>query len=57
MDQQLSIGDFARATGLTPKALRLYDGLGLVRPVASAVVRAGEPDNHTVVVVDLDQAR
>lgn len=33
MDQQLSIGDFARATGLTPKALRLYDDLGLVRPV------------------------
>lgn len=30
---ELSIGDFARETGLTPKALRLYDELGLVRPV------------------------
>lgn len=28
----LTIGEFARATGLTPKALRLYDGLGLVVP-------------------------
>jgi protein phosphatase len=28
----MSIGDFARATGLTPKALRLYDEMGLVRP-------------------------
>jgi protein phosphatase len=28
----MSIGDFARATGLTPKALRLYDDMGLVRP-------------------------
>lgn len=30
----LTIGDFARAAGLTPKALRLYDDLGLLRPVA-----------------------
>jgi PPM family protein phosphatase len=29
---RMSIGDFARATGLTPKALRLYDEMGLVRP-------------------------
>jgi protein phosphatase len=29
----LTIGDFARAAGLTPKALRLYDDLGLLRPV------------------------
>lgn len=29
----LSIGDFARESGLTPKALRLYDDLGLLRPV------------------------
>ncbi|HEX5918341.1 MAG TPA: MerR family transcriptional regulator [Nocardioides sp.] len=28
----LTIGDFARRSGLTPKALRLYDDLGLVRP-------------------------
>jgi protein phosphatase len=28
----MSIGDFARATGLTAKALRLYDEIGLVRP-------------------------
>ena len=27
-----NIGDFARATGLTPKALRLYDDLGLLLP-------------------------
>lgn len=30
--QLLTIGDFAREVGLTPKALRLYDDLGLVRP-------------------------
>src|SRR3954471_19045837 len=29
---RMTIGDFARATGLTPKALRLYDEMGLVRP-------------------------
>jgi DNA-binding transcriptional MerR regulator/sulfur transfer complex TusBCD TusB component (DsrH family) len=28
----MTIGDFARAAGLTPKALRLYDEMGLVRP-------------------------
>jgi len=28
----MTIGDFARASGLTPKALRLYDELGLLRP-------------------------
>lgn len=28
----VNIGDFARATGLTPKALRLYDDLGLLLP-------------------------
>ncbi|MEX0427950.1 MerR family transcriptional regulator [Nocardioides sp. DS6] len=28
----MAIGDFARASGLTPKALRLYDDLGLLRP-------------------------
>ncbi|MEV6330271.1 MerR family transcriptional regulator [Streptomyces sp. NPDC051909] len=32
MDAMLTIGDFARATGLTPKALRRYDELGLLRP-------------------------
>lgn len=30
--ERMSIGEFARATGLTPKALRLYDEMGLVRP-------------------------
>ncbi|WP_199432106.1 MerR family transcriptional regulator [Qaidamihabitans albus] len=29
---RLSIGEFAQASGLTPKALRLYDELGLLRP-------------------------
>jgi len=28
----LSIGRFSRLTGLSPKALRLYDGLGLLAP-------------------------
>lgn len=28
----LSIGDFSRASGLSPKALRLYDDMGLLRP-------------------------
>ncbi|MGI5996084.1 MAG: MerR family DNA-binding transcriptional regulator, partial [Saccharomonospora viridis] len=28
----LSIGAFAQACGLTPKALRLYDELGLLTP-------------------------
>lgn len=28
----MSIGDFARAAGLTPKALRIYDDLGLLPP-------------------------
>ena len=28
----LTIGDFARQSGLTPKALRLYDDLGLLPP-------------------------
>ena len=28
----LSIGAFAQATRLSPKALRLYDELGLLRP-------------------------
>ncbi|MFE9428185.1 MerR family transcriptional regulator [Kitasatospora sp. NPDC006697] len=30
--EQLTIGAFARACGLSPKALRLYDELGLLRP-------------------------
>lgn len=30
--QLMSIGDFARAAGLTPKALRIYDDLDLLRP-------------------------
>ncbi|MBC9733443.1 MerR family transcriptional regulator [Nocardioides marmotae] len=32
-DALLTIGDFARASGLTPKALRLYDDMGLLVPV------------------------
>ncbi|SBT50038.1 MerR family transcriptional regulator [Micromonospora auratinigra] len=32
--QLLTIGAFARAARLTPKALRLYDGLGLLPPAA-----------------------
>ncbi|KQP63661.1 MerR family transcriptional regulator [Nocardioides sp. Leaf285] len=35
----MSIGDFARASGLTPKALRLYDDSGLLDPA--------EVDPHT----------
>src|SRR5690625_7700778 len=31
---QMSIGEFAHASGLTPKALRLYDDIGLLRPAA-----------------------
>lgn len=34
MTTWLSIGQFARATGLTPKALRHYDGLHLLSPAA-----------------------
>ncbi|MDI5963656.1 MerR family transcriptional regulator [Streptantibioticus silvisoli] len=29
---RVTIGEFARASGLSPKALRLYDDLGLLRP-------------------------
>jgi DNA-binding transcriptional MerR regulator len=31
--EPLSIGEFARRTGLTTKALRIYDDLGLLRPI------------------------
>lgn len=34
MGRLLTIGAFARAAGLSPKALRLYDELGLLRPAA-----------------------
>lgn len=34
MRELLTIGAFARAAGLSPKALRLYDELGLLRPTA-----------------------
>jgi len=49
----MTIGDFARASGLTPKALRLYDDLGLLRPAAVDEVngyRYYDPDQ-------LDRAR
>ena len=36
MDERLTIGRFARLTGLTPKALRHYDAIGLLRPAAVA---------------------
>lgn len=49
----MTIGDFARAAGLTPKALRLYDELGLLRPV--------EVDEHSgyrrYAPVQLERAR
>ena len=32
--EMLTIGAFARQARLTPKALRMYDGLGLLSPVA-----------------------
>ena len=34
MEERLTIGAFARLTGLTPKALRHYDALGLLHPAA-----------------------
>lgn len=43
----LTIGEFARAARLTPKALRLYDQLGLLRPVrvdAASGYRYYSPD-------------
>jgi hypothetical protein len=30
--EEMSIGEFARRSRLSPKALRLYDGLGLLSP-------------------------
>lgn len=49
----LTIGDFARAAGLTPKALRLYDDLCLLRPA--------EVDEHSgyrrYAPAQLEQAR
>ena len=30
--QEMSIGEFARRSRLSPRALRLYDGLGLLSP-------------------------
>lgn len=43
----LSIGEFAQASGLTPKALRLYDDLGLLPPAqvdAASGYRRYRPD-------------
>jgi PPM family protein phosphatase len=34
MDERMAIGEFALAAGLTPKALRLYDDFGLLRPAS-----------------------
>jgi len=36
MEERLTIGAYARLTGLTPKALRHYDAIGLLLPVAVA---------------------
>ncbi|MEU6544036.1 hypothetical protein [Streptomyces sp. NPDC046859] len=68
-EDELTIGAFARACRLSPKALRLYDELRLLRPrglLASAdgpddAVRAligaandaGGPDNVSCVVADV----
>jgi hypothetical protein len=38
-----SIGEFARLSGLSPKALRLYDSLGLARGPAIARRAPGAP--------------
>ena len=54
-----TIGDVARATGLTPKALRLYGRRtpeDVVVRVEDAVLAAGRPDNYAVVAVDLPAA-
>ncbi|MGA9831590.1 MAG: MerR family transcriptional regulator, partial [Trebonia sp.] len=49
----LTIGEFARASRLSPKALRLYDELGLLRPV-----RVDEYSGYRYYSPDqLDQAR
>ena len=34
----MSTGAFARASGLSRKALRLYDELGLLAPASAAVI-------------------
>lgn len=60
----LTIGAFAKASGLSPKALRLYDELGLLRParvdpetavrsLVDAANKAGGPDNVSCVVGDV----
>ncbi len=36
MEQVIDIAEMARATGLTPRALRFYEGRGLVRPLRTA---------------------
>ena len=38
----LTIGEFARAARLSPKALRLYDELGLLRPARVIVARSND---------------
>ena len=49
---RMTIGEFATAAGLTPKALRLYDELGLLRPAqvdpttGYRPLGTGEPDVH-----------
>lgn len=52
-DGLLTIGEFARASGLTPKALRLYDEMGLLAPA--------EVDGHSgyrrYAAAQLDRAR
>jgi PPM family protein phosphatase len=48
----MSIGEFARQSRLSPKALRLYDGLGLLSPArvdelsAIATTKAPSSNRH-----------
>ena len=58
---RMAIGEFAVAAGLTPKALRLYDELGLLRPAEvdpatgyrtyARVLGSGAPPEETVAEV------
>lgn len=50
MTAHLSIGDFARATGLSAKALRLYDEMGLLVP--AEVDAFTEPGDRLVLTTD-----
>lgn len=51
-DGELTIGETARATGLTPKAIRLYERRGLIGPAkrTAAGYRLYGPDDVTALV-------